>query len=153
MYTKQEASAITTAFWTSLGQYMKPVPSIWKEKVNWLNYKTGIKDVYIRMHASKSEASIGIEIAIPDEVIRQLVFEQVLMMKKMLEAETGEPWNWEANYSNQYGIEQSRIFIVLPAVNVFKKQDWPAIISFFKPRLIALDAFWANAKDGIEMVL
>jgi hypothetical protein len=28
--------------------------------------------------------------------------------------------------------------------------DWPAIISFLKPRIIALDEFWENVKPGFE---
>jgi hypothetical protein len=31
-----------------------------------------------------------------------------------------------------------------------KRDDWPAIISFLKPRIIALDAFWSQAKYGFE---
>jgi len=45
----------------------------------------------------------------------------------------------------------SFIGIQLAGVNVMQKQNWSKIISFLKPRLIALDAFWGDVKDGVEM--
>lgn len=153
MYTKQEASAIRTAFWTSFGQYMKPVPSAWKEKVNWLNYKTGIKDIYIRMNADSRKASISIDINISDAIIRAIVFEQFTRMKGMLNAVSDNEWQWYEEVFNEFGMPYATIKQEIGNVNVFKQQDWPAIISFLKPRFISLDAFWADAKDGIEMIL
>ncbi|MFC7667142.1 hypothetical protein ACFQT0_06705 [Hymenobacter humi] len=38
----------------------------------------------------------------------------------------------------------------LSPVNLFSRDDWPALISFFKPRIIALDAFWADAQYTFE---
>jgi len=38
----------------------------------------------------------------------------------------------------------------LPAVNILKENDWPAIISFLKPRIIALDKFWILVKDSFD---
>jgi hypothetical protein len=46
----------------------------------------------------------------------------------------------------------SRIYCTLQPANIFKETDWPAIISFLKPRMIALDAFWANHKFIFEMM-
>ncbi|MBS1566426.1 MAG: DUF4268 domain-containing protein, partial [Bacteroidetes bacterium] len=40
----------------------------------------------------------------------------------------------------------------LENVNVFSQDQWPAIISFLKPRLVALDAWWQMAKPGFEMI-
>jgi len=36
----------------------------------------------------------------------------------------------------------------LKEVNIFDTNAWPAIISFLKPRIIALDKFWSLVKDG-----
>jgi hypothetical protein len=35
-------------------------------------------------------------------------------------------------------------------VNLFNRDDWPALISFFKPRLVALDEFWNGAQYAFE---
>jgi hypothetical protein len=35
---------------------------------------------------------------------------------------------------------------ILTGVNIFRNEDWPAIISFLKPRIMALDSFWSLAR-------
>jgi hypothetical protein len=153
MYSRQEASRIKTAFWTSFGQYMKPIPSAWKDKVNWLNYKTGIKDIFFRMHADNKQASIGIELTHHDAIIRHYAFEKMQLLKSMLEEASGEEWDWQLERFDEHGRAISVISISLPHVSIMRQEDWPALISFFKPRIIALDAFWSDAKDIIEMQL
>jgi len=135
------------------GQYMKPIPSTWKEKVNWLNYKTGVKDVYFRMDADAKTASIGIELRHADVDMRHLVFEHFIQLKKILETATGETWQWLQDKENEHGQFVSYIGIQLAGVNVMEKQNWSKIISFLKPRIIALDAFWGDVKDGVEMMM
>ena len=44
----------------------------------------------------------------------------------------------------------SRVYMELSPANLFNREDWPALISFFKPRLIALDAFWTDAQYAFE---
>jgi hypothetical protein len=51
-------------------------------------------------------------------------------------------------HENEYGIVTSRAGTSIQQVNIFNRADWPAIISFLKPRMIALDAFWIMAKDS-----
>ena len=153
MYTKQEASAIKSLFWTRFGQYMKPIPSSWKEKVNWVNYKTGIKDIYFRMNVDAQKAVISIDITIDDAIIRAIVFEQFTKMKSMLEMSSQNQWIWQEEVFNEFGFPYARIYQEQLNVNVFKQEDWPSIISFLKQRIVALDNFWADAKDGIDMVL
>jgi hypothetical protein len=150
MYSKAESSRIRKEFWTTFGQYMKPVPSATGEKKNWQNYKTGVKDIYFRMNAEKNSASIGIELAHPDLELQQLFFDQFMSLRRLLESETGEHWNWVSHQEDGYGKVTSKIEISITGVNVMEERDWPELISFLKPRIIALDAFWANVKPAFE---
>ena len=152
MYSKQEASQLKKEFWTAFGQYMQPILSAEGEKVNWINYKTGEKDVYFRMNADSKKASIAIELTHKDAGLRQLYFEQFKELKKILESETNEEWIWTENATDLYGKESSKIYTEIGKVNLFNKHDWPALISFFKPRIIALDAFWSMVKYQFEML-
>ncbi|HSC52154.1 MAG TPA: DUF4268 domain-containing protein [Phnomibacter sp.] len=153
MYSKEETTKTKAAFWTMFGQYMKPVPSSWKEKVNWLNYKTGIKDIYFKMDADTKKAIVGIELRHADDGIRHLVFEHFTQLKKLLEAATGETWQWQQDKENEQGVMVSFIGVEIEGVNIMQKQNWSKIISFLKPRIIALDAFWGDTKDGVEMMM
>lgn len=150
MYTKQEAATIKRKFWTTLGMYMKPVPSAWQEKVNWLNYKTGIKDVFFRMYAENKIVGIGIQLTHQDPLIRQIFYEHFLAMKGMLQEALGEEWDWMEEVPDENGKPVSLIQTELPGVNIMAEKYWPEMISFFKPRLIALDAFWGEVRDSME---
>lgn len=62
MYTRQEASKLKEEFWTAFGKYMSPIPSAEGLPINWVNYKTGVKDVSFFMEADNKQASIGIQL-------------------------------------------------------------------------------------------
>ena len=81
MYSKDEASQIRQAFWTTFGQYIAPQLSADGLKINWVNYKTGIKYLYFKMDADKRSATIEILIAHPDAGIQELFFEQFIELK------------------------------------------------------------------------
>ncbi|MCW3110730.1 MAG: hypothetical protein JWQ09_5236 [Segetibacter sp.] len=150
MFSKQEASQLRKEFWTAFGQYMKPIPSFEGERVNWLNYKTGEKDVLFKMDADNKKATIAIEIIHADIDIRQLYFEQFEQLKNMFETMVGDNWNWTLHARDENGRIISRIYDQVVGVSIFNKADWPALISFFKPRMIALDEFWSSARYGFE---
>jgi hypothetical protein len=150
MYSKHEASKIKQDFWTRFGQYMKPVQSAGGEKVNWPNYKTGIAHIYFRLRAEKTFASVSIEITHPVAETRRILFQQFLSMKSMLEEMIGEPLQWEEEAAGENEKPISRISIKINGVNIFKETDWPAIISFLKSSIMALDLFWSDAKMVFE---
>jgi hypothetical protein len=150
MYTRQEASQIRKEFWTRFGQYMRPVQAADGEKRNWLNYKTGIRDIFFRMDADRESATVAIELRHADPNTRKEIFAKFAALKTLLEENTGEQWIWEPNHQDEVGRTVSKISHQIKGVNIFNSADWPAIISFLKPRIIALDAFWYIVKDGFE---
>jgi hypothetical protein len=150
MYSRQQASELRQAFWTALGKYMQPILSAEGEKANWVNYKTGEKNIYFRMNAGGRSSSISIEITHPDIELQQLYFEQFLQLKTMLHHTLNEEWNWQLHFVDNNGKVISRIYKELNNVSLFNQNDWPALISFFKPRIIALDEFWSSARYGFE---
>ena len=150
MYTKEEASQLRHSFWTTFGQYISPQLSSEGLRVNWVNYKTGVKYVYFRMEADKKTATIAIEIAHPDAGIRELFFEQFMELKNILHDYLHEEWTWEPHYTDENGRAISRIYVQQSGVSIFNKSDWPALISFFKPRIILLDEFWNDVKYAFD---
>jgi len=152
VYTKEQASQLRQAFWTSLGQYMAPIPSAEGLKINWINYKTGLKHVYFRMQADNKTAGIGIEITHPDSGVQELFFEQFLEFKTLLHGMMYEEWIWALHETDESGKTISKIYFQLENVNIFKQDDWPTLISFFKPRMITLDEFWCDAKYSFDIL-
>ena len=151
MYSRQEASILRKKFWTSFGQYMRPLPNADGEMINWINYKTGVRQVHFRMDANNKMASIAIELRHADPIIREEYFKKFQQLKHVLEDTLGERWDWQMSVADEDGMVISRIGTTKTGVSVFNNDDWPAIISFLKPRLIALDSFWALAKNSFDM--
>src|SRR5580698_4166034 len=141
MYSKDEASQIRQAFWTTFGQYISPQLSADGLKVNWVNYKTGIKNLFFKMDADKRLATIEILMAHPDAGIQELFFEQFVELKKALNSYLNEDWEWVLHRRDENGKTISRIYKQIDGVSIYNRNDWPQLISFFKPRIIALDEF------------
>jgi Domain of unknown function (DUF4268) len=150
MYSKTEAAQLRQAFWTAFGQYMQPVPSAEGLPTNWVNYKTGLKHVYFRLHADNRRATVSIDVTHPDAGLRELYFAQFEELRLMLEEASGDAWNWQLEAEDEYGKPISRIYQELAPVNLFNRDDWPRLISFFKPRIVALDEFWSTAQYAFD---
>ncbi|HEX8607924.1 MAG TPA: DUF4268 domain-containing protein, partial [Pedobacter sp.] len=132
-------------------QYMALETSSVGLRVNWVNYKTGIKHLYFKMEADGKKVRIGIEMSHPDLSIQGLLFEQFQEFKNILNGYLGEQWTWELHTTDDYGKVITRISTVDYGLSIFKKEDWPALISFLKPRLLALDKFWNDVQDSFDL--
>ncbi|NOU39485.1 MAG: DUF4268 domain-containing protein [Ferruginibacter sp.] len=150
MYTKQEASAVRQKFWTAFGKYMQPVPSITGQKINWINYKTGVKGISFKMNADKNVAFVAIEIALQNEKSQQIFYEVFNNFKKYFNVIVGGNWIWEAKSLLENGTICSRIYLELKPINIFKESDWPLLITFFKTNIIAIDIFWSEYKSAFD---
>ncbi len=126
------------------------LPSAEGEKINWVNYKSGEKNILFKMAADNNSASIAIELTHPDISHQQLVFEQFEQMKNLLHAILQEDWIWKFINFDENGKLVSRIYTEIKEVSIYKKDDWPELIRFFKDRIIALDEFWSSAKYIFE---
>lgn len=151
MYSKDQASQLKQAFWTTFGQYIALKPSADGLKINWVNYKTGIKQLQFKMQADKASATISIAISHSDPAMQELLFEQFKEFRKILNGYLNEEWEWNLHTIDETGKTISSISKTIYEVSIFKKEDWPALISFFKPRIIALDEFWCDVQSGFEV--
>lgn len=149
MYSKQEAARLKKEFWTILGKYLAPIPSSDEEKVNWMNYKTGEKDIYFRMNADTKKASISIELTHKDPVIQEFYYSHFISLKPVFEEFAGS-WKWKLLKLDSNGQLVSIICREKTGLNILKKEDWPELITFFKTNIIALDKFWNSVKYSFE---
>ena len=102
------------------------------------------------MEVDNKKASIAIQLSHPDPDIRHLIFDQFEEFKLMFTNTVGEEWDWIRDFTDEYGKTISQISLSLTDVSIFNQQHWPKLISFFKPRIIALDDFWDNVKPVFE---
>lgn len=151
MYSKEEAQQIRTKFWISFGQYMKLHKSSEGEAINWINYKTGIKDLYFKTDVDSKSAKILIELTHKDLSIQELMFEQFEEFQPMFNSYFGGEWIWSKQYFDDRGKVISSIESKLEGVSIFRESDWVNIINFLKTNLIKLDGFWNDVKDSFEI--
>lgn len=149
MYSRQEISLMRQQFWTAFGQYLSPIVSATGEKINWVNYKTGVRHARFTMEVENNKAVIGIELSHPDIESREAAWAKLKMLREDLENVSGEIWQWEQNKQKDNRMVDC-VYKELEGVSIMNKADWPALISFFKPRILALDQFWSANKFIFE---
>lgn len=147
MFDKSTASKTRSRFWTIFGKLLSPIPNAEGTPINWINYKTSIKGISFKMDVNNKFAQIGIDITHKDEGIRNLYYEQFEEFKFLLETELNETWTWTKDTTDSSGTLIASIYTKLNNVNIYNEDDWQSIFAFFKTRIIALDAFWVDAKD------
>ena len=152
MYSSAEASAIRQQFWTRFGMYMSPVPSATQEKVNWVNYKTGIKGISFKMDVNKQTAFVAVEIFLKEIMLQHQYFEIFNNFATQFEGFVGKGWQFTHNDFIEHKGHVSSITVELKNVNVFRQEDWPQMIAFLKLHIIGLDAFWASYKTAFELL-
>lgn len=154
MYTKQEISRQKQAFWTAFGKYMKPILSADGEMISWSNYKTRVPGISFKLDADHQTASVMVEVSATDAGLQQRLYRHLLGQRPILaEALGGDDWQWQSQTMDEYGRPVSRVRQDLQGVSVMRTEDWPAIISFFKPRVIGLDEYWSMARFSFQALL
>ena len=151
MYSKQEASLLNEEFWTTLGQYMAPIKSFEGQKINWINYKTGVRNIRFVLAVENKVASVTIELSHNDPLAHEAAYEKFILLKPVLEQISGVNWTWEKIITDPHGRLVSMISLRKPKLSVLNKSDWPELISFFKNHLVSLDAFWCENKFIFEI--
>lgn len=147
MFSKEELRNRKVLFWNEFRAIMTLERSKSGRKVNWINYNSGIKFLFIRLEATSKNAIFSIDIQPKDDGVREIIYEQFTELKKVLEIEFNEPGNWREHFVLPNQQEISRIYWELDNVNMFKREDKQKIFDFFKLNLLAFDRFYSEFNE------
>lgn len=147
MLSRQERKNLNKQFYTALGRMMQGSFSETGKRINWTNYRTGIRGVYVRMEADKRGVSFNIDVDHKDEDIREMLWAQFLELKNVLQDEMQRELIWHEQFQKEDSVMVSRIQITLEEGSLYDKSTWPAMLGFLKDGLIRFDAFWATCFD------
>ncbi len=150
-YSDKSSSLLRRQFWTVFGQYMAPIPSADGEKINWINYKTEVRFIRFKLQLINNKEAIVIELSHPDLNVQLQQFEQLELFKKQFQQIVGTDWRWQKMNKNAVDKINCTIETLIENVNINMEFQWTEIISFFKPRLIALDNFWCSHKFAFQV--
>ncbi len=147
MYSKEEKKRLNQEFWTAFGSFMKPCESAFHKKVNWSNYKTGVRQIYARFVVEHKCYEFKIEIQDRDDMIRSLFYEQFEELKSVLQSEFDTALNWKASHENEFYEVSAKIFISTEEYNYHNKAHWGELFSLMRSHITAFDRFWLDWKD------
>lgn len=152
MFSRQEVQQRKQQFWTAFGLYMKPVPGAGDSHPHWINYKTGVTDVLFHMDALQNSVRIALEFRHARAERRTLFLSHFEAQKSFFESMAGTGWITIPEYEQEGGKKITAIFQQQEQLHIHNPEHWPAIISFFKPRIIALDRWWSYTRDSFSLL-
>lgn len=147
MLSKEEYKAHNFKFWNDFQALMRKEKSSNGKKINWLNYPSDVKNVFIRLEADTKSTKLCIDIQPKDDSIRSIIYEQMTELQNIMEIICEEKAIWEEHYQNNNNQTISRIYWELKNVNFIKNEDIPLIYDFLRERLIKFDEFYQEFKE------
>jgi len=147
MFSKEERKELNTQFWEGFRKEMRNHKSSNGRGINWINYPSDVKDVYIRLQVEPKSAKLCFDIQPKDDDIRSILWEQMTELKRVMENETGEATSWNEFDHEFHGRTVSRVYWELNGLNFYNQKDHKAIKDFLREKLIKFDAFYQEYKE------
>jgi hypothetical protein len=149
MLSREEQKLKNQLFWSDFRDLMVKVKSSNGRKINWLNYPSDVKDIYIRLHVDSKSAKLCFDIQSRDSGIRSIIWEQMTELKKIMEVTMGCKGIWDEQFYNNEGVAISQIKWEKHGVNFYDENHKREIFEFLKEKLVAFDLFYQEFKEVI----
>ena len=149
MLSKEERSELNKSFWAGFKKTMNPFKSSNGRSINWLNYPSDVKGIFIRMEVDNDAARLCFDMQFKDQGIRSIVWEQMGELKKVMESTIQSETIWIENMHSKEGFVFSRICWEMNGVSLYSKNDHEKIYSFLQCRITEFDNFYQEFKDII----
>ena len=147
MFSKEESKEHNLIFWNGFNIYMTKIRSSNGRKINWLNYSSDAKTIFIRLEVDAKSSKLCFDIQHKDDDLRAIIYEQMTELKIVMEEITIEEPQWIENYyylNKQY---ISRICWETKSFNFHKDEDQQKIYDYLKEKLIRFDKFYQEYKE------
>ncbi|WP_026777595.1 DUF4268 domain-containing protein [Polaribacter sp. Hel_I_88] len=144
MFSKEEAAQLRKLFWTSFG---KSFPR------KWLLYNTKIKGFAFKFVADRKKAMVCLDIDHPEEIANELLFDQMISLKVLLETELPE-----VIFDDAYELESGKIIhrIYVPfdkKFSIYNKNTWRDCYEFYMETMPKFELFFYEYEDFINQAI
>ena len=144
MFSKEEAAQLRKLFWTSFG---KSFPR------KWLLYNTKIKGFAFKFVADRKKAMVCLDIDHPEAIANELLFDQMISLKVLLETELPE-----VIFDNAYELESGKIIhrIYVPfdqKFSIYNKDTWRDCYEFYMETMPKFELFFYEYEDFINQAI
>ena len=144
MFSKDEAALLRKEFWTSFG---KSFPR------KWLLYNTKIKGFSFKFVADRKKALVCLDIEHPEDIASELLYDQMLSLKVLLETEIPEVI-FDETYELESGKIIRRIYVPLEAkFSIHNKNSWRDCYEFFVETMPKFELFFYEYEDFINQAI
>ena len=144
MFSKEEATALRKLFWTSFG---KSFPR------KWLLYNTKIKGFAFKFVADRKKAMVCLDFEHPEDIANELLFDQLISLKRLLEAEIPEVI-FDDNYLLESGKIIRRIYVPFDKkFSIYNKNTWRDCFEFFVETMSEFELFFYEYEDFINQAI
>ena len=147
MLSKEERKALNTSFWEGFRKEMRNHKSVNDRGINWINYPSDVKDVYIRLQADQHGARLCIDVQPKDDGIRSILWEQLTELKTVMENEVGPATAWNEFDRVFQDRNVSRVYWEVSDLNFYNQADRDRMKEFLRSKLIPFDAFYQEYKE------
>ncbi len=145
MFSKAESAQLRQEFWTSFG---KSFPR------KWILYNTKIKGLAFKFHADNKKAMIVLDVEHRDEIISEILFDQILSLKSILENDFFPEIIFEKEYFLENGKQISRIYLMhTEKFSIHNKNTWRSCYEFFNENMAKFELFFYEYEDYIRQAL
>ena len=144
MFTKEEAAQLRKLFWTSFG---KSFPR------KWLLYNTKIKGFAFKFVADRKKEMVCLDIEHSEEIANELLFDQMLSLKTLLENEIPEVI-FDNSYELESGKQIHRIYVPFEQkFSIYNKNTWRDCYEFFVDEMSKFELFFYEYEDFIKQAI
>lgn len=147
MLKKEELRQLRVDFWSAFEDFNKKKRTSNNRKINWAQYKSGIKDIYFRMDFTTHEAFFAIDLQMRDAAVRALVWEQFMETEKLLKLHIGDEIQHQESLLLEEGFEIHRMRWSMEGVSIANEEDYEKVIQYLSEKIYGLDRFWYEFSD------
>jgi hypothetical protein len=150
MYSKEELKQLKKEFWEGFGTYCSLVPALKRRKSKFMLYNTKMKGVELKFDATRSGASVILEINLSNASQRLEKFEKFVLHKSTMEKQFPQGLIWNSAYIRECGTEVSRIYIEKTDIDLHRRIQWLEFYKFMTDEMIKLEKAFKIVKEIIE---
>ena len=145
MFAKEDSRKLRQLFWTSFGRSFPR---------KWLRYNTGIKGFTFKFHADTRGAAVSLDIESNDSVKNELLYEQLLSLKHILETEYLSGIQFDPAFELENGKRIQRIWLKHDQpFSIHNKDTWNEAFTFFNEKMGNFESFYWEFEDYIKQAV
>lgn len=139
MYSKDELKNLKLEFWESFAAYCDVQPYLRGRKKIWTLYDTKVKGVELKFDATRTEASVILEVNHRQEDPRLEMFERLTWYKDTLEIDFPEGLIWDICFIRDTGKEVARIYLSKTGIDYHRREHWGDFFAFMASQMYLLE--------------